>query len=494
MSRLSDWIVTAQLLAVGLLATAAGAEELPFESELPSESVVRVELDNAIVEITIERDATPTLRGRAVGEDGGPLQLSLSGGEASVRIGRPEEERASRIAVELVLGASQPLELVGSDLELVINRTAEPEAADTGPSALAIATGEAGRATGQPETAAPVQIQLVGSQADLFGVENLSLVGEDSVLNIDRGIGGLSIQVQGGELAARSLQGAVRFAGVDSRCDLEDVQGSLEFDLQGGSLSIIAGTGSIRGQAEDADVVVDRWEGMGTFTGTRARYELRDSNHSQLKLSGTDTDFRLDGTTGAVTAKLAGGAFESSEGDGVLTIDAGGGSRLEVAEHRGTVALTLKEDSTAEVDTLEGVLRAQLDAAELDGYAIENAELAGSDARVAIEGLRKLGRFDIRNSEADLDLRELAVRKLDMTVRQGTSVTVSLSPPCLVQLRGVPDPLEQRLSVSGCEMQTQTGARGRWSGRQTRDMDGRPPMHMVAIVEEGADLRVVGSP
>jgi hypothetical protein len=227
------------------------------------------------------------------------------------------------------------------------------------------------------------------------------------------------------------------------------------------------------------------------LNGTATTYEIRELEAQQLKYQGTDSDFSLDSVRAAVNAQLTGGEADLTSVTGNLTLTALESARVTAERHDGKMSLTLKEDSTAELEEVTGDLTAMVIDSEMEAYAVDGLDLIAQNARVSAEVLKRLTKLKIKLSEIELDLRRITDRRLTVSVVDQSYVTVLLDAPCRVQVRETEDG-GSGLSVSGCELQMERS--GRWKGQRRKTADGRRPFLLIAKVSLDGDLRIQGSP
>lgn len=481
------WAVTVTLLGFALVdvSGAAAQVELPFEFELPL-SPVEVELHDSLLEVTIEPGAEPMVQARRVeGAVGEPATFAVGQGGGRTRITRtptPEGLDPARAIVTLTLDPGQNLHVIGRDIMLVVNGPGGGYAADDVPPTLP--------GKGATEVAGIAHsYELFDSEADLTGFPAATIVAENTAVHCDGGSGELAAQLSWSGLTVTNHDGGIRIASLDSETTLEGVSGAVEFELQGGGLRLQDGAGSVQGTCDAGFVGSNGWDGTFSLGGSDASFELRDGSVGQLKITSSNTVTTIDEIRGSVIIEATGGQITMDSVQGNLTATVSEGGQVVSDVVYGTLTLNLKNDAYGEVNRSSGAVKANIDSAELRVEGAKSLDLNSENSRATVEGIKQLAGFDARYSEVELDLREASDRKLTLHVGEGTTVDLSLTSPCNVQLRES-TPGGSGVNVTGCALQLERA--GRWRRGRISANDGRRPFFLIAKVADTGSLRVHG--
>lgn len=477
------------LLATGL--AGAAVETPPFELTL-AVAPVDVALDDAQVDVTFEPGAQPVVRVHvAPGAAGMPpgFEVRQAGGRA--RIVRTVDDAAGEVAtviLEISLDPAQSLRVIGSRLSVAVRNPPRPIEPARPPAPAA--GGDDDDAEPPPEVASQ-RYELVNSELYTTGAATTTLVGENTVIHAEDSSGDLTVELTLGSLSLRRHEGSLRLASVDAESMVEDLDGVVDFKLDGGSLELRSGTGAVQGSSTRGFVACDRWTGSVSLTGEDATFELRDGAVEPLRLTTKSTDVRIDGLRGSVFVQLAGGEVVAESVVGTFDITATAGAGVEVAGHDGPLTVAMRDDSSAELAQVNGLVKASLDRSTMTITGADRLNLDANDSRVTVAGISHLSGCVAHASELVLDLSEIEERHLELAVSDGSSTDVILRSPCQVQLRGSAS-AGQQVDVTGCEFRLQTA--GGWHGGMRRDAEGRPPFVLTAKVAETGLLRVRGGP
>jgi hypothetical protein len=477
--------------AFGLLAAAtfAGAAEvLPIQRELPA-APVEIELDDCWIDIRLEAEATPTLRAQVTPE-AGTDRASLEVGEAGgrLRIARAEAgDPAARLtlSLELVLDRTQTIEVRGARLGVTVR-----DAAGAEPAPPAVPGAEPGEA--QPTTTAAAaghRFEVTDSEVQLWGVAASTVHGNNSVVYSENGFGAMVAELNLGSLHVRGQQGSVQLTATDGETTIERLQGDVGFTLIGGSLDVREGKGRVQGSSDGGMVSTSDWNGNVDVNGIEATITLRDGSGGQVKVVAKDSTVTLDGMDGNAVVELEDGQLSVDRLTGMAKISGSRSSRLTVRNSDGTLDLTLRDESSGEVENASGTLTAHVTAGSLDISGAHIVNLTAAQSEVTVAGIRRLAKLNVQRSEVELDLRESQDRALNLRVQDDVDFTVYLPSPCRVQMQGGSG-TSQGLDVSGCELQLER--LGRWKGAGSRDLDGRRPFLLTATLAPNGQLRVRG--
>lgn len=482
-------VATLALLAAGL--AGAAAETPPFEVAL-AVAPVDVALDDAQVDVTFEPGAQPVVRVHvAPGAAGVPPDFEVSQVGGRVRILRTVDEaagEAATVTLEITLDPAQSLRLRGTRLSVAVRNPPRPiEPARP----VAPAPEGDGEATEPPAEVVSQRYELVDSELYTTGAATTSLITQNTVVDVESSSGDLTVELMLGSLAVRGHEGTLQLVSVDGESTVDDLEGVVSFSLDGGSLALRGGTGGIQGSSNRGFAACDRWTGGVSLTGEDATFELRGGEVQPLRLTTKSTAIRIDGLRGPVFAQLEGGEVVAESVVGTLDVSATAGAGVEVAGHDGPLTVAIRDDSSAELAQINGLVKASLDRSTMTITGADKLSLNANRSRVTVVGISHLSGCVARASELVLDLSEIEERHLELGVSDGSSTDVILRSPCQVQLRGSAS-AGQQVDVTGCEFRLQTA--GGWHGGMRRDAEGRPPFVLTAKVAETGLLRVRGGP
>ena len=482
------------LVALALLAAGpalATVHELPFELPLEPAPIVVV-IDDSQVDVIVEAGAQPMVRARvAPGSAGAPPALDVGRVGDRVRIAPAIAEAAGESAtviLEITLDPTQSLLVTGARLSVAVGNPPRPPASPRPPAGRAGGDAEGGEP--QAETSSQ-RYELTDSELFTGGAAATSVVARNTVVHVEDGAGDLDVDLNLGSLSVRRHAGSLRLASIDAESTVEDLEGVVDFTLEGGSLELGSGRGPVQGKSTRGFVACNRWTGSVSLTGDDASFELRDSQVEPLRFTTKSSDVRIDGLRGSVFAQLEGGELAGESLVGPLDVAATAAAGVEVIDHDGPLTVAARDDASAELSEIGGLVTANLDRATMTLTGADNLNLTAKGSRVTASGLGRLSNCVATSSELNLDLSGVDERTLDLRVTDGSTVEVTLRAPCQVQLRESAA-ASQQVDVTGCEFQLQST--GRWRGGMRRDAEGRPPFLLTAKVAATGLLRVRGGP
>jgi hypothetical protein len=317
------------------------------------------------------------------------------------------------------------------------------------------------------------------------------VIAENTVIHVEDGIGNLEVDLTLGSLSVRRHEGSLRLSSLDAESTVEDLKGVVDFTIEGGSLELGSGSGPVQGTSTRGFVSCNRWTGSVSLAGEDASFELRDGQVQPLRFTTKSSDVRIDGLRGSVFGQLEGGEVAAESVVGSFDVAATAGAGVEVTDHDGPLTVAARDDASAELASIAGLVTANLDRATMTLTVADNLNLTANGSRVTASGIGRLSNCVATSSELSLDLSEIEARHLDLRVTPNSTVDVTLRSPCQVQLRDSAAASHQ-VDVTGCEFRIQSA--GGWHGGMRRDAEGRPPFVLTARVAETGLLRVRGGP
>ncbi len=463
------------------------ALQLPAEVDLKDRLIV-FDLSRASLQVVIDPEVEPYLYGRAIPEDGPQDQsliLSTEGG--GIKISRPEQAQTDipRLALEVVVGDTQRLQFMGSDLEVSLRLAVEEPEDETERDIYNKERLQAAESQAK-EGSAGVEITVEDSQIELVGVCGVvAVVATESSLISENSRGEINLALNGGIANIGGHMGALVLSG-DGEFTLTKHRGKVELNTTGGSLRSRDGSGRIDGTVTDTVIQLDGWSGPVFFTASDTVFEAQFAICSRLTLDGTNLDVSMHDWKGSLQANLRGGSLRGSTWDGKATITVDGGS-VDLSGIRAPLIMTLRNDASADLRTIEARAKVEIHNARLDLDQVRKLDLAAVDSEVFSGRVVNINRFDALNCELELDLTETR-GKIPLGLENNTRAQVILAAPCRVQASGEGARLGDRVSVSGCDLKLPNQRRG----RTTRGISGEAPVVLKVAIDRTCELAVRG--
>ncbi len=472
----------------------------PFEVELEAVGLI-LELVLADVEIVVRPGAPISLRFLAT--DSGPAvpKVELRREGAGWWVGRAADDPAP--ATELRLQATLPdgrgLRLHGEGLRLSLSRqqvepqtsTAEDEeeqakknAAEEEPSAAEVLF--VAVAPGPPRL--PLELDLFGSVASLTNLNEVDLQAEESDVVATGGRGKLDAALISSTLAISETRAEIALQAQGSDITVVSSRGELRIELRGSSL-VAEHQGRIQGQVEDSFVRLSEGLGRVELRGSGSTVEMRQAKYGQVRLQGTDLVVHGDDLTASLDVSLVGGSLTLTGCTGAAKVVGQGGLEFQLEGWQGGVELGLSEDSSAHLQGIRGLIKAQLEDAFFELSDSNELDLSALRSQVSVSDLRRLRRLVATDSQLELDLTGL--RHNPTLVLQGASeAKVELDYPCAVRLAGGDETFDGRLRASGCGLDNAAHGRSRFD---RFGLDGQRTVRMSVALSSESSLKIESS-
>ncbi len=461
----------ASLLLLASFATvplAAELVELPAEWPLGVDSKLSLELDGADLHVATRTGGLPVLQARAAadGESAG-LDLVSSGGVLTVRRPIGGEGEAPRLRIDVTLAPGYTVSVTGAGLTV---RAEDKLPADSGGLA--------------------VRLAVERSTARLKGVRLSRLEAIDSSLTLTGTEGGLALTVTGGSTQVLEHRGRLELTAIDAGVAVAGHQGGIVSDLEGGSFEIEGGEGTFSAKAAGAELSFDDWRGPAEVRARDSEIDVRGAEHrDRWQLAGEELQVILDRVWGTVEANLDGGSLEASQLSAAVGLTAAG-TRLDLVEVAGSVALELTDGAEAVVAGVAGNVEAEVDDSRLVVERVDRLKLTGRGADVTALAIERLESLALTDSQLALDLRD-SRSQASLELRGVGYASVRLKEPCIVQL-SAEAALDHQVEVVGCELRAFGEEVSR---RQDRLKYGEAvPARLNVSVDSDAVLEVEGEP
>lgn len=424
------------------------ATPLYLPDELPLAALpIELDLDDAEVYVTVRPDPHHLLRGRLAVRDAGdppnPAALDVVLDTQRLLIRRLEAEApARRLVIDLLVAAGQPLKIVGSDLDLVIE--------DLTPR-TPIQPHEGGTAEELKPSA--IRLELTSSRAQLTALHDAVVDLSQSALWTSDTDGDLAVRLQGGTAEISGHLGPTLLEANDAEVTFRESTGGLQARSTGGRLELFEGRGELRGNLTDSALIAESWLGRAEVVAEGGLIEVRSelADATEWSLQGQNVEVVLEGLRGTVKTVLDGGSLRADQIGASLTVEADAGTRVDLADLRGRVVLRARGDSQALLRDVANTLNAVVSEARLEVDGVGTFQLEASRAEVVARRVAQLA-ATVKATDSDLTLDLTEIRNPPFLKLQGTgSVYVQLAVPCVVRL---PDPdtvLEASVTVTGCE-------------------------------------------
>ncbi|RMH22563.1 MAG: hypothetical protein D6696_03185 [Acidobacteria bacterium] len=472
---------------------------LPLDTALSNARPIIVELDNATIQVAV--DPSPTTKSwlraaTARPEDdpaAGALAIDWQEGPITVRraVAPAADETPVRVLVELTVLARQPLVIKGSDLDVTVTTAADLRAryGDSGgklppprPRQLTPsppATGEKGY---------NLEIEVEGSRIDLFGVREALVIAAASRLRSERSSGLLVVEAKDdaeGEILDH--RGPLELRATDSDLAVQGTLGQVRFDLRQSNAVLRDGQGAVEGSIGGGLLVVDNWRG-GTVIkdSSNASLDVRgDVANNNLEIAGEELEVTIAGWHGSIQLDQEGGRLRTEGCAGPSTMQLAG-TRFELTQMRGPLAMEMTDGASGKLLGLEGQLNGKIARSEIELRDVFSLDLAAQRATITGGGIRRLRGFEVTSSTVDLDLSATA-GILDVKLRGETKAALELKTPCAVMVEAEAAP---RVKLDGCTIQvgyaspSQVMARPAGGGRSTL---------LRAVLDAAAELEVSGT-
>lgn len=512
---------TTSLVALLGLAVPAFAQDRPLhiETALGSQRDVELDLENAVVSIVIDPDATPWME--ATGPDDAAAPLFVDWSEGPTRVVRPlpqENTPYPSIELELVVLPSQRIRIEGSGLTISVLSADARDAAEPAPEtesepevpgppgappegtapepATAAPTGRprAQRTPAVPPDEEPgfaLEIGVADSRVDLVDVADALVVAAGGSLRIEGSRGSLTVVATDG-----------------CGAEILDHEGSLELEAQAGDIAVFGGHGNAQLQIEASNVifrdgrgdlsgtasgalfVVDNWQGATVLEASQATVEVRGATaHGSLSVQGDDIDIDIDGFRGKVDIVQRRGTLRAREWFGIsdLRLD---GTEIDLADLSGPMAIKMNNGARGTIENVQGQVRAAVVGSSLEVTAASNLHLDAKSSDIVARAPRRIDAFKASASTVQIDVTDTPGR-IDVDLRSGTRADIRMTAPCYVVVTGpaASANLGSEVRVSGCEVMMGQARRGGRTGRR-----GIRPRFLYTRLAADAELVVDGVP
>ncbi len=495
--------------------TPAGEQvELPFETALDGETI-RLELRHATIDILQDPEAEASLSvgwltpGEASDErvdvrvKGGLLQLSRGGSTT------PTEPRW---LVEMVVAPEQFVEIVGVDLDVLIEAAANEDEGSSAEEEQADGylddekygekynQEEGGKGDEKEAKTRPgrdgldsvdeptVDLHLEQSNVHLVGLEGAIVDTFESYLRADRTTGILRLRMQGGSAEIVGHRGPMELSAHQAEIWLEEPESKLTFSLEGGTLNSTGGEGRIEGKVRDAFVRFEGWTGPNTLEASEASLEVISATEANLQISGAHLAVVVENIQGQVETRLLGGTLTGRDLVGHVKITARSDAEVELEGIKGPVSLSLESGAGVKIIDAEGIVQGNVHDARLDVDGASYLKLSGLRAEVSLSRLDRIQQLELTDSRLEADLSGLRHDPL-LTLRGTSEASVQIEAPCGVKLEKTSEDPLARVDVSGCMMHGQSQGRVVF-GR--RGLEGNRQMMLKLALSPGSTVDVEG--
>lgn len=486
-----------------LFALGAKAENLALPARLPIDkttvSTLSLLLDQAVIEIEVDDAATPSLTAAAIAAESPSEALRIETRDHSLSIRRGANESAPRpIRLRLVLGSEQTLEISGRALELDLQAPIEEATRDEATHEVAKGEDETERATSEENLEQQFDglswryhLRLEDSAAELEGVVATRLEVKGSEVRLRATSGPLLLDSEDSTIESEDHRGQIRVLSAASKVEIERQLGGLLFETDGGELTVIAGHGPYQGDAAGALVSLLDWQGSAKLDGEGARFEVRDGYAGcEIEIAGRDLDIDVVRLEGALTADVEGGRLNGTALYGRTVVAARKEAQLALADLGGElVDIQLTEGASADLSGVDSVLEVKLDRARAEVTGARQLGVKGVQAEMVAEAIESVRMISLKNSLFDLDLTSLE-RHPAMALRGASEGRLLLAQPCVVRLAGKIELVDANARVTGCDLVTLASPKA----ERMRGQRGYPEGTIVLVtnLEEGGKIEVKG--
>ncbi|MEM7582921.1 MAG: hypothetical protein AAF560_06040 [Acidobacteriota bacterium] len=509
-------------------ATQRPAAQLPFEILLDGEKV-QLDVRQATLEVVRDATAEAFLRVTApTSDEASDEPIDLRQGSGFVRLVRrgadPEATGgegaiASRWLIELVMGPEQPLEIVGADLEILIEGVPqetldedvgveEDEDFDEAFDERRIARVKA-LERGDPEELEKLQKGLLGraacgvhdsgelpsvelrvdqSNINLFAVEGVRIDASDSFVRAEQTSDLLYATLVGGSVEAIGHEGPVDLSAQEAEIWLEDARGKVVFEIEGGALSVSGGSGHREGKIRDGFGRFEGGRGAAIVAATDANLEVATVTQANVQLSGSGLEVALEEVQGRIETNMLGGRLTGRDLSGQVKVTARGDTEVELETLNGPLNLSLESGSGARVTGLAGAIQGSVHDGRLEVDGVRHVQLRGQRSELRLAGIERIRQIDVTDSILDLDLSGMRHDPL-LTLRGASEASVRMQAPCGVKLDASSQAQFAQVSVSGCMMHSQSQGRVMF---QQRGIEGNRQMMLRLAVSADSTVDVEG--
>lgn len=298
------------------------------------------------------------------------------------------------------------------------------------------------------EAAVPLDATASESDITLSGLPGARLDLSGGALFSSDGTGSWVLEADGGSVQIEDHSGDLRLTGVDCSARLDGLEGQLGLDATGGSLWASAVAGSVMAVLASAELAIESSQASIVVSGDSSNIELYDVSTSTVRITGSGHTLRLEDVAASAH------------------INIGGGSTATVTGWSQRLDLTLREQSSAFVDTVDGDCAFRIDSSDLElrtvtkhvrgtatsaRFTAENLrslELAANNSEVTVTRARHLNKLEVIDCRVMLDLPNLRDKRA-IKLMGASTADVRLPRPCQVRFFGA-QPESGQASVTGC--------------------------------------------
>ncbi len=496
-------------LAAGRLS--AAHHELPFETVLEGESI-RLELRNANLDIVLDADAEASLEVRLLtpGEHSEEL-LDVQVRNGSIQLARRGQTTVTeaRWLVELVVSPEQFVDIVGVDLDVLVEASVEASAndeqeltdrelefqSDSKSEDEEDKEKESLKAEGrQPQEGVSeddtptLGLQVDQSSINLVGVDGVDLDAIESFIHTSGTSGVLRLTIRGGSAEILRHQGPLDISSDKAEVWIEEPEAKIGLELEGGTFNLIGGAGQSKGKVRDAFVRFEGWRGSTLFEASDATLELVSVKEANVQVSGPALEVVVEDIEGMVEANLLGGRLTGRTLGSSAKITARGGAEVEINTIRGSLRLSLEGDAAATITDVGGILQGNIQDSRLEVEGVRQLEFHGLRAEVRLARMERIRLIEATDSRLDIDLSGLRHDPL-LTLQGASEASVRIEAPCGVKMEKSGQAQFAQVDVSGCLMHGQSQGRVTF-GR--RGLQGNRQMMLKLALSPDSSVEVEG--
>lgn len=482
--------IAALLFVVGAAPLLAEPVQLPVDIEVRA-TLIKLDLRNSTVSVRIDPLSPSSLRvtdARAGESTEGFVVLEEDdAGTLLVRQPHGDEAVAPDVLIELVLGGSQKLEVMGTELDVTLDAVSDDSAAeDEGdrPSASASGSGT----PSAPGANAAYKFSIHDSDAVIRGIGSIDARGSGTSFELVGTNGGAAFDISGGEISADRHSGALRVKAKGTQVSIESGSGHSVISLEDGSLRAAQGTGRLEIDARSSRVVTEAWTGEVSVQGDGLVIESLESGapEARLRFDVRESEITVVNLKGALDAHLSGGRL-TARSIGARAIVRSDGSEIAIESVADSTTLDLTDGAIATLKAVAKNADIKLEDATLTVSNVGDLTLRVTASTAEASSIRGRARVTANDADVSVDLRG-SVSGSTFDLRGATVAKVSAPAPCALQVDG-DENAQDRIQAGVCDVWVESKS-GR-TASTPRSRGPRPSIVIEAKVAAASRLEIV---
>lgn len=442
---------------------------------------VRIEMTHCRVEIAASSQQEPQVQIQFPdGSEAPPDFLKISMREGRTLVQRRDiSDTQSYLVMIFTLHPNQDLEIEGTDLDLTITDSQIDPDEDFADQTLDGTTDD------QAGCTIARLLNLTGGTAHVIGGGCTNIVSNQADLILEKSSQALDIQATGSHFNIRGHRGSIVFDGHDgSEGTIVQLDGPLKASMDDCQMTVEDSDGAISGQFDNSTLTLSDYRGSLEFPGSAASVIVQNSQLTQIRLTGTQNSGWFFGGQGHIRATLDGGSLNIEDWTGRLDLQASQDTTIEVESLEGDFAFSV-ENTSGEVTGISGHTRGNLTNSDLRFSHLKSIEITAKNSDFSVIEVPQLSQVNVIGGHLIYESTRV-LGKPKITLSERASADVVIPQPCIIRGTGPGAKDTVNISVSGCEFRTPDQPWGK------RHRQAKPPIQFEINMDEDTEIVVSG--